>query len=157
MSNDVRFDISKWITKTDAVKKAFAKAAAQTLQAGAQQIYDDARANLKGPGIPMRTNKKGKQYPRYDLRPDYSTKEMPIARVTSMLAQSLTLSKLNDLTYAVWADKDKAIHSRMIHEGNKKGRPPRRFIGDPAKLRGPKIKKQLEKNIMNAITSEGQK
>jgi hypothetical protein len=140
--------------KIRAVKRAVALKVPELVKWGAQQIYDGAAANLKGPyyGMKGHTYKSGPQ-----------TGKMPIPRRTTKLSKSLKMIPLSTMVWAVYSDPNIAPHNKIVHDGtiyvtqkdwvvNIK---PRRFIGDVRRDKEAFIKKKFNKDLKEAIQAVG--
>jgi len=112
-------------------------------------INKEAAKNLSGPHYGKDTNYRGPM-----------TGQMPIPRITSMLAQSLTVQKvLKNGPYitltAIFPDKRRAPYAGIVHDGTRYIRP-RRFLQDPISEWKHAILFNWEQKILQKIREDGQ-
>jgi len=143
MKGVVRFDASRWFSKSERVRKTAFTAASRSISEIAKDIYQKSQKNLKGPHY--------KPGGEVSFAGNY-----PVPRVTGTLARSLKIKKFNPVLWAVFADSQVANYAKFIHEGTK-GMRPRRFIGDVVEGGKSIYLGKLKKDVMAAIRAEGRK
>jgi hypothetical protein len=68
----------------------------------------------------------------------------------------MAMIPVSDLQWMVYQNEDIANYGQYVHDGTKK-MIPRRYLGDPVRIKGPQLQEQLKKNLKEAIRKEGQK
>lgn len=135
----IKTDIRPWQIKSKRIQRSIILNVAIGLKVVATALHSRAVRNLAGPHYPP---------PKYK---GAKTGEMPVPRVTSLLARSLKLKKISEVLYVVFADSKVAAHAPFVHDGTKNQKP-RRFLGDPVNINKNAWLTYLKSKVLKGIT-----
>ena len=137
-----RVSYNGWELKKAKLNAIVNSSAIKAVQFGSDEIYKATAKNLSGPHFKEGNVPAGAP--------------IPIRRITSMLAQSLTQKRLTPYLTAIFSDVNIAPYNQMVHDGTRYMRP-RRFLGDPVRERRQAILNVFKRNVLRDVRKVGQK